>query len=240
MSAPRARVALITGASGGIGSAIARRLAAEGFQLALCGRSEEKLAAVGASLPEGTAYLPLPGDVTELSYQDACLAAVQTHFGGLDVLINCAGVAQSQSFADITPAQYDEIFALNCRAPFFLCQKALPLLRQSHAASIINIASVTAHKGYVLQSAYAASKHALAGFTKALAAEVYAEGLRVHLISPGGVFTDMVRVARPDLTGQDMILPEDIAEITAFLLLYRTNAVIDEIEVHRANKAPFA
>ena len=129
---------------------------------------------------------------------------------------------------------------LNCRTPFFLCQKALPLLRQSQAASILNIASVTAHKGYVRQAAYAASKHAMAGFTKTLAAEVYEQGIRVHLISPGGVFTDMAKVSRPDLTGEEMITAEDIAEIAAFLVLRRTNAVIDEIEVHRANKAPFA
>ena len=108
------------------------------------------------------------------------------------------------------------------------------------AASILNIASVTAHKGYVRQAAYAASKHAMAGFTKTLAAEVYEQGIRVHLISPGGVFTDMAKVSRPDLTGEEMITAEDIAEIAAFLVLRRTNAVIDEIEVHRANKAPFA
>ena len=90
------------------------------------------------------------------------------------------------------------------------------------------------------QAAYAASKHAMAGFTKTLAAEVYEQGIRVHLISPGGVFTDMAKVSRPDLTGEEMITAEDIAEIAAFLVLRRTNAVIDEIEVHRANKAPFA
>ena len=78
------------------------------------------------------------------------------------------------------------------------------------------------------------------GFTKTLAAEVYEQGIRVHLISPGGVFTDMAKVSRPDLTGEEMITAEDIAEIAAFLVLRRTNAVIDEIEVHRANKAPFA
>ena len=168
------------------------------------------------------------------------LAAVQARFGGLDVLVNCAGMAQSDAFEDITPARFDEIMTLNCRTPFFLCQKALPLLRQSQAASILNIASVTAHKGYVRQAAYAASKHAMAGFTKTLAAEVYEQGIRVHLISPGGVFTDMAKVSRPDLTGEEMITAEDIAEIAAFLVLRRTNAVIDEIEVHRANKAPFA
>lgn len=235
-----ARVALLTGASGGIGAAIARRLAEEGFCLALCGRNEEKLAAVRASIPASDEkILLLPGDLTDEAYQAACFSAVQAHFGGLDVLINCAGMAQNEPFETIRPEAFDAIMTLNCRVPFFMCQRALPLLRQSAAASIINIASVTAHKGYVQQSAYAASKHALAGFTKALAAEVYQQGIRVHLISPGGVFTDMVRISRPDLTGQDMILPEDIAEITAFLLLHRTNAVIDEIEVHRANKAPF-
>ena len=156
------------------------------------------------------------------------------------MLVNCAGMAQSDAFEEITPARFDEIMTLNCRTPFFLCQKALPLLRQSQAASILNIASVTAHKGYVRQAAYAASKHAMAGFTKTLAAEVYEQGIRVHLISPGGVFTDMAKVSRPDLTGEEMITAEDIAEIAAFLVLRRTNAVIDEIEVHRANKAPFA
>lgn len=235
-----ARIALITGASGGIGSAIARRFAAEGFRLALCGRNTEKLESVRAGLPQGTEALLLPGDVNDAGYQDACLAAVQARFGGLDVLVNCAGMAQSDAFEDITPARFDEIMTLNCRTPFFLCQKALPLLRQSQAASILNIASVTAHKGYVRQAAYAASKHAMAGFTKALAAEVYEQGIRVHLISPGGVFTDMAKVSRPDLTGEEMITAEDIAEIAAFLVLRRTNAVIDEIEVHRANKAPFA
>ena len=199
-----ARIALITGASGGIGSAIARRFAAEGFRLALCGRNTEKLEAVRAGLPQGTEALLLPGDVNDAGYQAACLAAVQACFGGLDVLVNCAGMAQSDAFEEITPARFDEIMTLTCRTPCLLCQ------------------------------------HAMAGFTKTLAAEVYEQGIRVHLISPGGVFTDMAKVSRPDLTGEEMITAEDIAEIAAFLVLRRTNAVIDEIEVHRANKAPFA
>lgn len=130
---------------------------------------------------------------------------MQARFGGLDVLVNCAGMAQSDAFEEITPARFDEIMTLNCRTPFFLCQKALPLLRQSQAASILNIASVTAHKGYVRQAAYAASKHAMAGFTKTLAAEVYEQGIRVHLISPGGVFTDMAKGLPPgsDRRGDD-------------------------------------
>lgn len=236
----KGKIALITGASGGIGSCIARRFAQDGISLALLGRSKEKLAATAASVREyGVETLLLPGDLLDDAYMEDCFAAVKERFGGLDILVNNAGMALSRSFEETTMAEFDRIMALNARVPYLACHLALPLLRCSECASILNIASVVAHKGYPLQSAYAASKHALAGFTKSLASEVYREDIRVHLISPGGVFTDMVRIARPDLTGEDMILPEDIAEIAAFFIEHRTNAVIDEICVHRSGKEPF-
>ena len=240
METLKGKIALITGASGGIGSCIARRFAQDGISLALLGRSEEKLAATAASVREyGVETLLLPGDLLDDAYLEDCFAAVKERFGGLDILVNNAGIALSRSFEETTMAEFDRIMALNARVPYLACHLALPLLRCSECASILNIASVVAHKGYPLQSAYAASKHALAGFTKSLASEVYSEDIRVHLISPGGVFTDMVRIARPDLTGEDMILPEDIAEIAAFFIEHRTNAVIDEICVHRSGKEPF-
>lgn len=236
----KGKIALITGASGGIGSCIARRFAQDGISLALLGRSEEKLAATAASVREyGVETLLLPGDLLDDAYLEDCFAAVKERFAGLDILVNNAGIALSRSFEETTMAEFDRIMALNARVPYLACHLALPLLRCSECASILNIASVVAHKGYPLQSAYTASKHALAGFTKSLASEVYREDIRVHLISPGGVFTDMVRIARPDLTGEDMILPEDIAEIAAFFIEHRTNAVIDEICVHRSGKEPF-
>ena len=236
----KGKIALITGASGGIGSCIARRFAQDGISLALLGRSKEKLAATAASVREyGVETLLLPGDLLDDAYLEDCFAAVKERFGGLDILVNNAGMALSRSFEETTMAEFDRIMALNARVPYLACHLALPLLRCSECASILNIASVVAHKGYPLQSAYAASKHALAGFTKSLASEVYREDIRVHLISPGGVFTDMVRIARPDLTGEDMILPEDIAEIAAFFIEHRTNAVIDEICVPRSGKEPF-
>lgn len=236
----KGKIALITGASGGIGSCIARRFAQDGISLALLGRSKEKLAATAGSVREyGVETLLLPGDLLDDAYLEDCFAAVKERFGGLDILVNNAGIALSRSFEETTMAEFDRIMALNARVPYLACHLALPLLRCSECASILNIASVVAHKGYPLQSAYAASKHALAGFTKSLASEVYREDIRVHLISPGGVFTDMVRIARPDLTGEDMILPEDIAEIAAFFIEHRTNAVIDEICVHRSGKEPF-
>lgn len=235
------KVALITGASGGIGSAIARRFAESGIHLALCGRSEEKLAKIRQSAENlGVRTMVFTGDLTRDGAAEACIQAVCDHFGRLDILVNNAGMALSCPFEQTSAQQFDQIMALNVRAPYFLCQAALPALRQSDHATILNIASVVGHKGYPLQSAYAASKHALIGMSKSLANEVYEENIRVHIIAPGAVYTDMVKISRPDLSDEGMILAEDIAEIAAFFVEHRTNAVIDEIQVHRAGKAPFA
>lgn len=235
------KVALITGASGGIGSAIARRFAGLGSDLALCGRSEEKLAAIKAEVDAmGVRSMTYTGDLTADGAAAACIEAVLTQLGRLDVLVNNAGMALSCPFEQTTAQQFDQIMSLNVRAPYFLCQAALPALRNSDHAIILNIASVVGHKGYPLQSAYAASKHALIGMSKSLANEVYQDDIRVQIIAPGAVYTDMVKISRPDLTSEGMILAEDIADIAAFFVEHRTNAVIDEVQVHRVGKAPFA
>lgn len=235
------KVALITGASGGIGTALACRLAQDGIDLVLCGRSQEKLKKTMQAVEAyGVKTLPIAIDLTQDDAPMYVINQAIAHFGKLDILINNAGMALNCPYEETTPAQFDQIMATNVRAPYFLCQAALPILRKSDYATIINITSVVAHKGYPQQSAYAASKHALAGMTKSLANEVYEEGIRVHIISPGAVYTDMVRIARPDLSAEGMILAEDIAEAAAFFVEHRTNAVVDEICVHRAGKAPFA
>ena len=235
------KVALITGASGGIGAAMAVRLAQSGIDLVLCGRSVEKLEKTRQAVSEyGVKTFLYAGDLTADGAPKACIDAAVAAFGRLDILINNAGMALSCPYEQTTEAQFDNIMATNVRAPYFLCQAALPALRKSDHATIINISSVVGHKGYPLQSAYAASKHALIGMSKSLANEVYTEDIRVHVIAPGAVFTDMVRIARPDLTEEGMILPEDIAEVAAFFIEHRSNAVVDEIQVHRAGKAPFA
>lgn len=240
MESVQGLTALITGASGGIGSAIAGKFSSLGIRLALLGRSEEKLRNTERTVRQnGVECITLAGDLLDDEYLRRSVEKTAEHFGSVDIVVNNAGMALSCPFEKTATEQFDRIMALNCRAPFVMCQTALPYLRQSQHPTIINIASVNAHKGYVLQSAYSASKHALAGFTKALAAEVYQQGIRVHMISPGGVFTDMVRISRPDLTGQGMILAEDVAEVAAFLLTHRTNAVIDEVQMHRVGKEPF-
>ncbi|MBO7711446.1 MAG: SDR family oxidoreductase [Lachnospiraceae bacterium] len=236
------KTATITGASGGIGKAISLMLAGQRMNLVLVGRNEKKLRETEeAAKGLGAQTFVCRGDIRDLTFTQEILSAAVERFGGLDVLINCAGLAQHDPFEEVTPAQFDDIMAVNVRAPYFLCQGALPLLRGSGMATIINICSVVAHKGYPQQSVYAASKHALLGLSKSLANEVFRDDIRVHVISPGGVFTDMGALARPDLTPDGMTLPEDIADIVLFLLEHRcANAVIDEIQVHRTNKEPFA
>ena len=236
------KTALITGAGSGIGRAIALRLAGDKINLVLCGRNVEKLNSVKSAVEQhGVKALVLPGDLEDDAYLLSCVDKTVDCFGGLDILINNAGMPLNCTVEETLPEQFDKIMRINVRAPYLLSQAALKWLRNSDCATIINISSVVGYKGYPNQSAYAASKHALCGFSKSLANEVYKDNIRVHIISPGGVYTDMVSVMRPDLTSDGMMLPSDIAEITAFLINQRSsNAVIDEIRVHRAEKEPFA
>lgn len=230
------KVCIISGAGGGIGSAIAEALFLSGFKLVLMGRNEEKLKKVA----NGRDCLILPGDICNDDYIKETIEKTVAIYGGIDILINNAGIAQSKDFAEISMEEYDIIMNTNARAPFLMCKTALPYLTESSCGTVINIASVTAHQGYALQSVYAASKHALLGFSKALGKEYYQKGVRVHVISPGAVFTDMVKISRPDLTGEGMLLPEDIAETVLYLIKMRSRAsVADEIQLHRESKEPF-
>jgi len=233
--------AIVTGASTGIGRAIAVKLGGYGMRIVLGGRREEALRETAKLVEEagGTAVV-CTGDLEDPHGADALLACAEQNFGGLDVLVNNAGIGQSGPVESVSEELFDAVMRTNVKAPVFLCQKALPMLRRSKCATIINICSVVAHKGYPSQSIYAASKHALLGFSKSLANEVYKENIRVHAISPGGVFTEMIRQLRPELTAEGMTLPQDIADIAGFYLEHRmTDAVIDEIQVHRTDKEPF-
>ncbi len=230
------RVCMITGAGGGIGSAIAEALFSCGCKVVLMGRNEEKLKKVA----NGRQCLILPGDICDDDFIKKAVEKTVAVYGGMDILINNAGVAQSKAIEEISMEEYDRIMNTNARAPFLLCKTALPYLKESSCGTIINIASATAHKGYALQSVYSASKHALLGFSKALSKEYYQKGVRVHVISPGAVFTDMIKISRPDLTGERMLLPKDVAETVLYLIKMRgTAAVADEIQLHRESKEPF-
>lgn len=231
---------IITGAGGGIGRAVAAKLAECKMKIVLLGGNNiAKLEETAKIVSEHTDCLMLAGNLTSPEFIAQSVEKVIETYGTVDVLINNAGVAQSTPFEEVSLEEFDRIMAINVRVPFMLTQQVIPYLKKSDRATVINIASVVSHAGYPLQSIYSASKHALLGLTKSIAAEYYQDGIRVHAIAPGGVYTDMVKVSRPDLKPDGMIMPEDIAEIVHFFLANRTNAVIDEILVHRVNKQPF-
>lgn len=234
------RVALITGASRGIGRSIALLLGQSGVNLAVNARTEESLSVLKEDLNSyGIDVLICPGDLQDPITPSIIIKKTINHFGRLDILINNAGIALAKPLIETTVEEWDTMMAVNARAPFLLTKEAIPYLKRSDIATIINISSVVGTKGYINQGAYTASKHALMGFTKVLAQEVFQDGIRVHVISPGGVATSMVALTRPDIDPETLISPEEIAEIVFFLITHRGNAVIDEINIRRAATPPW-
>lgn len=237
----KGKTAIVTGAAGGIGEALCRKLASYGVNLVLTGRRQEALHTLAEELRTDVRVCECVGDLAQLDFVDEVLRAARENFGGVDVIVNNAGLSHNCTVEEMTPDLFDSIMQVNVRAPYFMCQRAIPDLKKSDCATIINICSVVAHKGYPKQSVYAASKHALLGVSKSMANELYRDNIRVHVISPGSVFTPMIAMVRPDLTSEGMILPEDIADVMGFYLeMRKTNCVVDEIEAHRITKEPFA
>lgn len=233
--------ALVTGASKGIGRIIAEQLAADGYDLALVGRDTESLDEVRARVTAewGIRAICIEADLSDIRSCGRIVEETANAFGGLDLLVNCAGLSHKGGFTTVTPEEWDRIFAVNARAPFFICQAALPHLKRSEKPIVINIASVVGFKGYVDQSVYASSKHALTGFTKVFAKEVQPFGIRVHLISPGGVATEMVKKMRPDINADELIQPEEIAEIVHFLVTRKGKGTIDQFYIRRFSGLAF-
>ena len=231
-------VALVTGASRGIGKAIALELASLGYDLALVGRDDSSLAETEA-LAGNVRVCRIVADLSQAASADLIVQQTVETLGGLDLLVNCAGVPQKGPFTEVTPDEWDRVFAINARAPFFICKAALEPLKKSSKPIVINISSVVGFKGYIHQSVYSSSKHALAGFTKVFAKEVQPFGIRVHMISPGGVATEMVRKMRPDIDPSELIQPEEIAEIVRFLVTRKGTGTIDQFYIRRYSGLAF-
>jgi 3-oxoacyl-[acyl-carrier protein] reductase len=239
----RGKVALVTGASRGIGASIARSLAARGARVALTARSADRLAAVAREIG-GAAASGMPvvvsADLADPREPERIVAEVVAALGRLDILVANAGTAARAPLRETTTEQWDRLMAVNARAPFLLCRAAIPHLAKSGDGRIVIITSVVATQGYANQAAYSASKHAAMGFAKAMAREVHPLGIRVHVVAPGGVDTDLGTSMRPDLDPSGLISPAEVAETVAFLLEQGGNAVIDEINIRRTGKVPWS
>jgi NAD(P)-dependent dehydrogenase (short-subunit alcohol dehydrogenase family) len=234
------KVAIVTGASRGIGRAISVALAQEAATVILAARSIRKLQETADQVTEAGGKAEIV--VTELTEEESIKNLVEItnkKFSRLDILVNNAGVTHSAKLEQTTTEDWERCMQVNARAPFILCREALGLLRKSEAGYIINIASVVGVKGYPLQSAYTSSKHALRGMTISLAEELKGSNIRVHLLCPGGVDTELVEKVRPDIKKDELMQPEEIAELVLYLVTHKGNAVIDELHIRRATSTPW-
>ena len=232
--------ALVTGGSRGIGHAIACTLATAGYDVAITGRHTAQLTqAVAAIEALGAHSYAITADLERPEAPAQVVHQAVSAMGGIDLLVNCAGLSLSGGFEEASVEDWNRIFAVNARAPFFICREALPYLKQSSRPIVINVASVVGFKGYVHQSVYASSKHALTGFTKVFAKEVQPFGIRVHLISPGGVATEMVTRMRPDIDTSELIQPDEIAGIVRYILSCHGNGTVDQFYIRRFSGLPF-
>jgi NAD(P)-dependent dehydrogenase (short-subunit alcohol dehydrogenase family) len=235
------QAAIVTGAGRGIGRSIAIALAAHGCRVMLAARSIDELQSVCDEIRAAGGLADyVRCDAASENDINHLIDATLEKFGQIDIVVNNAGTGHYGLLEKSTTEDWDTMMNVNARGTYLVCREAIPHLRQSKNAFIINIGSVVSHKGYTEQAIYAASKHAMLGMTKALARELQSDGIRVHAVCPGGVETDLVTRSRPDLDRSVLMQPDDIADIVLFLITRRGNAVIDEINVRRMASTPWA
>jgi len=214
----------VTGAASGMGRAIAERFAAEGAKLALVDQSAEALAAVAEPLKA----LAIGLDVSsEAQVTEAVERAAKT-LGGLDGVVNAAGIYKSIPFEDMTFDAWRRFIDVNLAGPYLICRAALPHLRAAGGGAIVNISSIGAMQPAPGQSAYAASKGGLTSFTKALAAELGKDNIRANVIAPGMIHSGITHaiyspeqaeaVAATRTALPRMGRPDEIADAALFLI----------------------
>ncbi len=218
---------LITGASGGIGRAMSLAFAAKGYGVALHYRKGEAAARKTAEeiLSQGGNAAVFQADVAREEEVETMFDQAEKQLGFFDVVVNNAGMDWKGLLPDMTLAEWERLFAVNCTGTFLCCRRALPPMIRNKTGSIVNIASIWGEVGASCEAAYSASKAAVIGLTKALAKEAGPSGVRVNCVSPGVISTPM----NSDLTEADLIslreetpllrigTPEEVAQTIVFL-----------------------
>jgi NAD(P)-dependent dehydrogenase (short-subunit alcohol dehydrogenase family) len=226
------KVALVTGASSGLGADVSRLFAERGAEVFGIARDTARMADVFQSVPGG-AYAP--ADITDPRACRDAVAQCVDRFGRLDILVNAAGFHQMRHTAEVTDDDWAYDLAANLNGPFYLCRAALPHLLDS-GGNIVNVASVAGVEGEVYSAGYCAAKHGLVGLTRALAVEFTKERLRVNVVCPGGMLTPQVtEFAAPEQADYKLIMriaaprglmqPRDVASVIAFLASAEAAAV---------------
>lgn len=220
------KCALVTGGARGIGEAICRALANDGYNIAInYNSSYDEAVKLKAELSLVTVAEIFKADVSDSQQVNEMFGAVEKTFGGVDLLVNNAGIAGQVLFTDITDDMWQRMIGTNLTGAFNCCRRALPYMINNKSGNIINIASMWGEVGASMEVHYSAAKAGLIGLTKALAKEVGLSGIRVNAISPGVVLTDMMSafseedkaMLRDETPLNKLGDPSDIADAVSFL-----------------------
>jgi len=215
MAALDGKVAVVTGASRGIGRAIARVFAQHGATVCGLARSAEDLASLAREIDQlGGRALVFETDVSRASSVEHAVSAIEAELGQVDLLVNNAGAVIRRAFAELSADDWHHVLGANLDSVFFMTRALIPSLVASRGR-IINIASIAGRQGTPMLSAYCAAKHGVIGLTRALAEELRGAGVSVNAICPGSVDTQMLREGLPG--AEPAMSPEDIAETALFL-----------------------
>ncbi|MGB0652998.1 MAG: SDR family oxidoreductase [Thermoplasmatota archaeon] len=227
------KVAVVTGASKGIGLAVAEALAAKGASLLLVARGQEALEAAAEACRTAGAprVVPLVADLTTHEGLDAVVMASVQQFGGFDILVNNAGAGTARPITQVSDEEFDREIALNLRAPYLLTQAAVKVLRRRGGGQVVNIGSGLSYFAKANWSLYAATKFGLRGFTECVRQEVAKEGIKVGLVAPGMTETPFFDhwESPPDLS--QALQPADVAHAVLAMIEQGPGSDIREITV---------
>jgi NADP-dependent 3-hydroxy acid dehydrogenase YdfG len=224
-------VAVVTGASSGVGEATARRLADEGCRVALVARREERLEALADDLGRERA-LPVPTDVTDTDAVEAMVEAVVEEFGAVDVLVNNAGVLFGDPVAESDPADFDDLLDVNLRGAMYVTRAALPHVLDG-GGHVLTVSSMNAQYPAAGASAYTASKYGVNGFCDSLRREMSDEDVRVTVVMPGPIQSEMKDWS--DWDGRPL-QPADVADTIAFAATRPPHVEIPDLTVNTTDK----
>jgi short-subunit dehydrogenase len=233
-SPPNQKRAIITGASSGIGKATALAFAKAGIHVALVSRSQDKLEAVASAAQEvGVKAKAYPLDLAKLEEIKPKMAAITADFGAIDILVNNAGIGYINPLSETSLADWQQVLNLNLSSVFQCVLGVLPEMRDRAQGLIINVASIAAQTPFPGWGAYCASKAGLVAFSKVLAAEERANGIRVASISPGAVNTPLwdSETVQADFDRAAMLNPDTVARAILQIALLPAEAVIEEMTV---------
>ena len=236
------RAAIVTGASSGIGLAIARVLCEEGYGITMAARRAEKLeGAVQGLAADGFDVHGVPAALSEESEIQKVVAAHRERYSRLDVLVNNAGVGIGAPVGDILTKHLDMQLSVNLRSIVLFYRECLSMLREAGAehsgALVVNTSSISGKRAEAWLSVYSATKHGVVGFTEAMNKELGSSGIKSTALCPAFVDTPMTDFAKGQVPAEDMIRPEDIAESVRFLLRVSPACVVPEIMFVRPGDA---